>query len=215
MKYEIRPLGTWIGPVTTNRRSSGRFRSPWPSTLDQLGREAELLGADLIVLQVDVTEGELRRDGMLRAGAKVDFPGVRVSFNSVHGPLTYATDAYDTWYAGDPPGWQANIRAIALALEALRAVDRYGVTKRGEQYTGWTALPPAPEPLTPVTAAQLLAEHADGDWSVTDIAGDATVRARAYRSAARRAHPDVADGDRDLFERLTAARDLLDRAGRS
>ena len=37
--------------------------------------------------------------------------------------------------------WQANVRGIALALEALRAVDRYGVTQQAEQYRGWTALP--------------------------------------------------------------------------
>lgn len=36
--------------------------------------------------------------------------------------------------------WEDNLRAIALALEALRKVDRYGVTRRGEQYTGWKQL---------------------------------------------------------------------------
>lgn len=140
MRYEIRPLGTWTDPVTKNRASSSRFRASWQSTLDLLARETEMLGAPLVVMQIDVTEGDLRRDGMLRAGAKVNFPGVRVSFDSKHGPLTYATDAYDRQYSGDMPGWQANVRALALALEALRAVDRYGVTKRGEQYCGWLAI---------------------------------------------------------------------------
>jgi hypothetical protein len=37
--------------------------------------------------------------------------------------------------------WQHNVRAIALGLEALRKVDRYGITRRGEQYAGWKALP--------------------------------------------------------------------------
>ncbi len=215
MRYEIRPLGPWTEPVTSGRARSGRFRARWADTLTMLGAEVEHLGGDLVVIQIDVTDGELRRDGMLRANAKVDFPGVRVSFSSVHGPLTYATDAYDRWYAGDPPGWQANVRAIALALQALRAVDRYGVTSRGEQYTGWTALPSKPSVMTVVDAARLLVEHAEGDWwSVPDIVSDPAVQARAYRAAARRAHPD-AGGDRDLFERLTAARDLLEEAARS
>ena len=34
-----------------------------------------------------------------------------------------------------------NLRAIALALAALRAVERYGVTRRQEQYKGWAELP--------------------------------------------------------------------------
>ncbi len=73
---------------------------------------------------------------------------------SLHGPLRYATDAHERQYAGlGMEGWQADVGAIALALTALRAVDRYGVSRRGEQYTGWRALPATsgvtfPSPLT-------------------------------------------------------------------
>ena len=52
-----------------------------------------------------------------------------VAFESKHGPLKYATDVFDHWHA--------NLRAIALGLEALRKVERYGITQRGEQYTGF------------------------------------------------------------------------------
>lgn len=127
MQYEIRPLGMWTGPVTRNRPYC-RFRASWSDTLVLLERETETLGARLVVLQVDATEGDIRRDGMLRANARVAFPGVRVSFESRHGPLTYATDRYD--------GWQDNIRAVALSLEALRAVDEFGIAGRGQQYVG-------------------------------------------------------------------------------
>ncbi len=92
------------------------------------------------MLQIDIREQALRLDGGLRANARpVDFPGVRISFESKHGPLTYATDTHEFW--------QHNVRGIALGLQALRAVDRYGVTKRGEQYTGWKALPAGQAPL--------------------------------------------------------------------
>jgi hypothetical protein len=40
--------------------------------------------------------------------------------------------------------WQDNLRAIALGLEALRKVDRYGITKNSEQYTGWKQLEAGP-----------------------------------------------------------------------
>lgn len=45
--------------------------------------------------------------------------------------LVFATDAYALW--------EHNVRAIALTLEALRAVDRYGTTG-GRQYAGFRQL---------------------------------------------------------------------------
>lgn len=181
MRYEIRPLGTWTDPVTTDRPYC-RFRAPWAKTLDLLGKETLMLGAPLVVLQVDVTEGDLRRDGMLRANAKVRFPGVRVSFESIYGPLTYATDRY-----GD---WQDNIRAIALSLEALRAVDRYGVNKRGEQYTGWLALEAAGSKTTEQQARDLIASYG------------------GLAAALKATHPDLG-GSAEDFHKVDAARKLL------
>lgn len=131
MRYEIRPL-TWTGPVTTDRASSSRFRAPWDDTLKLLQFEATMLGATYLILQVDADPADIRRDGMLRARARVAFPGVKIAIGSAYGPLEYATDAYEDW--------RANVRAIALSLVALRAVDRHGVSRRGEQYRGWTAL---------------------------------------------------------------------------
>lgn len=47
-----------------------------------------------------------------------------------------------SWYG--EVDWQINLRAIALGLEALRKLDRYGITSRGEQYTGWRAIEATP-----------------------------------------------------------------------
>lgn len=210
MRYEIRPLGLWGRPVTKPRASSSRFRADWRSTLDLLGREVEFLDGRLVVLQVDVDEGELRLDGMLRARAKVGFPGVRVSFESRFGPLTYATDAYEQQYHMDMPGWQANVRAVALALEALRAVDRYGVTSSGEQYRGWAAIAARAGEfdMTREQAAQLLAGEPGSPCTTADLLNNRDAVVTAYRWLAKRHHPDVG-GDAELFRRLTAARDLL------
>lgn len=210
MRYEIRPLGHWGRPVTSPRASSGRFRADWKSTLDLLGREVEALDGGLVVLQVDVEEAELRLDGMLRAKAKVGFPGVRVSFESRHGPLTYATDAYERLYNQDPPGWQANIRAIALALQALRAVDRYGVTSSGEQYRGWTAIAArsTEDTMTREQAAALLAGAPGSPCTTADLLNNRDAVVATFRWLAKRHHPDVG-GDPELFRRLVAARDLL------
>jgi hypothetical protein len=211
-RFQIRPLGLWDRPVTEPRTGSGRFRASWDDTIALLVSEVEKLNGDLIVVQVDADPGDLRRDGMLRARAAVRFPGVKVSFESKHGPLTYATDAYDRVWGGDPPGWQINVRAIALALGALRAVDRYGVTRSGEQYRGWTAIAAttAETSLTFAGALRVLAEAAGIQPSAIRTPDDVN---RAYRTAVKAAHPDTG-GNEDAFRLIGATRDLLLREWR-
>lgn len=206
-RFQIRPLGLWDRPTTDPRAGSGRFRASWDDTINLLVTEVEHLDGDLIVVQVDADPSDLRRDGMLRARAQVRFPGVKVSFQSKHGPLTYATDAYEQRWSGDMPGWQANVRAIALSLQALRAVDRYGVTHTGEQYRGWSAIAAkaAEDTLTPDEARRVLADAAGVD-PTSLITSEAITR--AYRAAARTAHPD-AGGNADVFRLVGKARDVL------
>ncbi|WP_433731070.1 hypothetical protein ACQP2Y_21740 [Actinoplanes sp. CA-051413] len=199
-RFEIRPMLLWDGPATPARdQRSSPFKAGWADTVELLVREVGYLDGKVIVVQVDAPMGSIRRDGMLYAKAKVNSPGVKVSFDSRHGPLTYATDQYRTW--------QANVRAIGLALEALRAVDRYGVTHSGEQYTGWSAIAAtaAETSMTVDEARRVLADAAGlqpADLSTTDAIN------RAYKAAARKTHPD-AGGNADVFRLIGAARDVL------
>jgi hypothetical protein len=205
VKATFRPL-LWSSPSTPDhkRRSRYTFKATWSSTLQLLDRELEYLKAADLVIEADFREQELRLDGMPRGNARQPIhPGVRVAFDSKHGPLIYATDSCAFW--------QHNVRSIALGLEALRAVDRYGVTKRGEQYTGWRAIGsgvamPAQAPMNPDAAAALIGQLALWDrppriWDPDDIK-------RAYRAAARRHHPD-AGGQRADWDRLEAAMKVL------
>lgn len=203
MRYEIRPLGPWTGPRTEDRRSGAQFRSTWEQTLKLLRVEAEWLGATYLVVQVDADPSDIRQDGMLRVRARVGFPGVKVSLDSTWGPLTYATDAYEDW--------RKNVHAIALSMQALRAVDRYGVSRHGEQYRGWTAIEAEPSHVAVDHAAHLLATLGGSDPA--QVRRDPATCRRAYLRAARTYHPDVG-GDPEVFRRLTEARDLLDGASR-
>lgn len=214
-RFEVRPLGGWTQPETSDRRSSGAFRASWDDTIKLLLAEVEHLGGTLVVIQVDADASDIRRDGMLRARARVGFPGVKVTFESVHGPLTYATDVYSQWYTSAPPGWQANLRAIALGLEALRAVDRYGITSSGEQYRGWTAIAdkPAEKTMDVGQAADVLAQWMIPVCRGQDMRTEAQV-ARAYRAAVQVHHPDKG-GSADAFRLITSARDVLVQAIRA
>lgn len=91
------------------------------------------IGARDVVLEADLRARDIRADGWPRPDAKPSSPRLILLFtHPVVGGVRYPCDRYSAW--------ETNLRAIALSLQALRAVDRYGVTRRGEQYTGWKAL---------------------------------------------------------------------------
>jgi len=206
----FRPIDTWPGELRRSRATSP-FKAGYQDTLHLLDRELVHLRAKNIVIQLAVSEDQIRLDGMPRADARPSHPGVILAFDSMHGPLKYSTDVYENANWARQVGWQANLRAIALGLEALRKVDRYGITKRGEQYTGWKALgggvamPAASGFASIEDAIAFLHEHAPGvEWDYDQP--DQVVR--AYRAAALTLHPDVG-GDPEQFKRLGEARRML------
>lgn len=217
MRLDFRPIKTWPeGWQDTDRarhREGSPFTGSYTSTLNILDRELNHLGATAVTLQVDATDRDCRLDGQLRADAKVRHPGVILTIDTRrHGTLIYATDRFEgRWGA---VGWQSNLRAIALGLEALRKVERYGIAERGQQYAGYrelgTGIALGAAPMTVEEAARLLcdatAEEIGEDPD--DLDRVASVAQSLWREAAKRHHPD-AGGDADLFRRLTEARDLL------
>jgi len=200
MRATFRPLRmeTWDGEPTPDweRRSRNTFSASWLDTLDLLGRELEHLGAERFVIEADFAESDIRLDGMPRSGAKAPkFPGIRVAFDSKHGPLVYQAD--NCLY------WQHNVRSIALGLQALRAVDRYGITHRAEQYTGFKALPSGGSNggITAEEAKALLVNRSGmREWPTNPDA----VR-KLVRLARARAHPDVFDGDHAPWNEVEGA----------
>lgn len=215
MLYTFRPL-QWDRESTPadERRSRYTFKAGWAHTLNLLGRELEHLDAEHVVIEAGFQERDIRVDGMIKGNApQPAHPGVRIAFNSKYGPLVYATDAHDLR--------QHNVRAIALSLESLRQIDRYGVTRRAEQYTGWKAIGtgtpmPAGPSMTREQAAAFIAEHTLGRpsgspmWTADQVLTDPGAAAAAYRYAARRLHPD-AGGTTAEFQQLQQAKAALDK----
>jgi hypothetical protein len=197
MRFETRPLpSVWPTGQRTPRdqRQYSRFKAPYSRTLEQLQYELRQLDAvEPIVLEAGYQAHEIRLDGLPRKGAKPSDPAVIVSFDSRVGPLRYGCDTF--WTHED------NLRAIALALEALRAVDRYGVTKRGEQYQGWSALPPSGEGEMSRDEAEAFIRHHAATGK--GLGPQLTIR-EAYRRAARGLHPDVG-GDPAEWKKLDRA----------
>jgi hypothetical protein len=191
IELKFRPIDTWPGGEISPRPSP--FSATYGSTLRMLERELDAIQARNVVLQVALDEGEIRRDGQPYSRAKARHPGIIIAFDSKYGPLKYATAAFTTW--------QDNIRAVALGLEALRKVDRYGITKRGEQYTGWKALPSATS-LSSDEARTVIMRHA----------GVQTYSPRAIRLALLATHPDQG-GTAESFAEVQSARRRLEQDG--
>jgi len=197
MNYIYRPIEQWPGELCRSRKSS-TFKSLWGKTLELLDAELRFLKADNVVFQIAISEDFIRLDGKLRPGAKTAHPGVIISFDSAHGPLSYPCDTFTDF--------QDNVRAIALALEALRKVQRYGVGMRGEQYTGWKSLPPpGGATMTRDEAMLFLLEFSEPG----DPSGNPDKALAAYRRALGKLHPERNGGDDHQFKRLQEAKRLL------
>jgi hypothetical protein len=201
----FRPIDRWPQePTPAAKQKGAAFRAAYNKTLKLLEYELARLGVKRAFLQVDVAERDIRADGQMRLDARPRSPRVIVSANTKHGPITMPCDTFNDW--------QDNVRAIALALEALRAVDRYGVTRRGEQYRGLKQLTAGDGPLNSQEAAAFIAKHchpsATPAHRASEILGSSNVFEQCYRAAAKAIHPD-AGGDRREWDKLQLSAAIL------
>lgn len=227
MDATFRPIEEWPKPgFEPNRsRERSRFDSHWQATLDLLRYELARLGADAVVVKLALGDRDIRRDGYPKANARPDHPGVIVEWQIREAWYRRAAEKYDRW--------QDNVRAIALTLEALRAIERWGAVS-GEQYEGFrlkleagalgvgggedpwaggstapvgTPMPGPRRPMTRQEAARYIAEHGGVITKRPDESYASAVE-RRYRKAAKKLHPD-AGGDPEEFRKLQEARDVL------
>lgn len=185
-----RPLSsrTWLRPP--GQRSNSRFRAAWPATQELLDTELRHLGGKNVVLGLDVPEQSIRVDGRgLLAHTVLATPGVEIAFDSTHGPLVYRCDEFGAGVRVTHLHWQDNVRAIALTLQALRAVDRYGSSHSGEQYAGYRQIAADPEKLTSAAALEIVLAAAGA--TITDYGPELNSHLPSIWAKARRnTHPD-------------------------
>lgn len=157
--------------------------------LERLGGELRRLGAAQVVISSNL---RLRTDGLpySQQAKQLDDPGIAVYFKLKNAPRVLACDKWGS--AAD------NMAAIAGHIEAIRAMERYGVGSLEQAFAGYTAIGHA----------------AAADWWLElGVSESATLEQieTAYREKARAAHPD-AGGSHDAMARLNAARDAARKA---
>jgi hypothetical protein len=193
------PLDKWpSNPTPAHKRKNGAFRAKYANTLDLLEYEVSQLRAKYVAVEAFFTRDQIRNDGWPLSKAVPSSPGVILSFTGKTGELSFPCDTYKTF--------DDNLRAIALAMKALRAVDRYGVTQHAEQYKGWAKLPPAPDSMKAQDALAFLTLYSDIQPR------DRDTLEKAYRAAARKLHPDNPDsGNQSQFVMLQQAKEAVQR----
>lgn len=214
LNIQIRPVTKWPGKENINPKWSP-FRVGYKQTLQLLESELEKIDAVMssLVIEMWVDHRDIRQDGQLRANARVQKPGIIFAFTRktnkrydvsrggyVYTPqqLSYPCDAFTDW--------KDNLRAIALSLEALRKVERYGVFKYDE-IVSRLALPSAEGSVsTKDSAAAFVAKHSGVE--AKEILFSPTALSTAFRKAAQILHPDNG-GNNDEFIKLQEARKVL------
>lgn len=183
MNVTFRPLPRWPYPEQPHRPAT--YQATYERTLQDLEYEISRLKGSELIIGLVTDSDSIRLDGRPRSSMRTNHPGVEVSFEVPSGErLVFHTDVH-TGYVNS---WQDNLRAIALGLEALRAVSRYGITTGlGEQYAGFLRL-------------ETSAPNADRGRQLVEEAG-------GIRQALLRHHPDQG-GDPRRFADVQAYRQL-------
>lgn len=162
------------------------------SLADELSR----LRAVGIVLSSNVP---LRIDGNPHGGfgdRRYDDPGIAVYFSYKGKPMVMAADRYLSC-AG-------NMRSLALAIDAMRTLERHGGGVMMERaFSGFSALPPpaGSKPKRPWWEVM----RYSADPAERELLSVAEIKAR-YNTLAKKLHPDVG-GSADEMSELTQARD--------
>ncbi|QHV99199.1 J domain-containing protein [Spirosoma endbachense] len=168
----------------TGYRKPSRFGRSLADSRDDLLEQIRRLGGTQVVIS---SNAKLRNDGLpYSKQPAVNDPGVAVYFLYEGEQVVFACDKWLD--IGD------NIRALGLAIEAIRGLERWGVSQMLKRtFTGFKALA---EPAT----------HKEEWWSVLEVPESASpdeIR-KAYIKLAQRHHPDKG-GKADQFQKIQNA----------
>jgi hypothetical protein len=183
-------------PRASQFGASGRYRNGQWSTpqaqtpyseSQRLLAELQRIGAENVLISTNLP---LNRDGTIRSkGGSPSDAGVAVYFDLPDdaGRLVPTVLACDRWRTVP-----CNLHAIALHVEALRGMERWGVGSMSQAFAGYAALP-----------ARASGRHWSEVLGVLPKASAAEIKS-AYRERAKKAHPDQG-GTREEWDELQEA----------
>lgn len=173
------------------KRTKNRVRSNFKQTMDKVQRflheEVRRLGGRGLVVSTNLP---IRKDGMLYSdwmSRRIDDPGVAIYFKYKEKDISMCCDQYS--------GVWENIYALAKGIEALRSMERWGVSDFLDRaFNGFTALPENTQVEKMWWEVLLVSQFASEEEIKT-----------AYRSLAKQFHPDINNDNPELFIRIQKA----------
>lgn len=220
IEYRIEPIDEDEFPkaLRTSHLQSP-FDSNFSSTMQVLERELKHLRArkGSLVIKTLHRPYDVLKSGKLRAEVKKPhYPGVVVWFEVWDGnasrfePMQFECDRFNDW--------KSNLRAIALAMEALRKVERYSVSSRGKEDAHTAGFRHARVEsrtgahtggeLTVEAAAAVLVACADSGQAPEDLIRSPERTESTFKVAARNTHPDAGGTDHSFAKVSQAIRVL-------
>lgn len=184
--YPLQWPPAWARAVGTERHPS--MVRDLNRNRDEVIRQLDLLGAIDAIISTNM---QARLDGIPRSGqSEPQDSGVAVYFTLNGDQQCIPCDKWDTV--------SQNLRAVAMTIEALRGIERWGAKEMvNAAFRGFKALPssiitPPPSDARP---------HRDW-WMVlgVDRGANALVVKAAYREALKLHHPDAGGSQPDLME---------------
>lgn len=167
---EAYPLCWPVGQPRTKFPERARFKNSFAVAHNSVISEIRRLGGINIIISTNIP---LKKDGFPYATYKnPSDQGVAVYFMHDGEQVVFACDKWK--------GLSDNIQAIAKSIEAIRGLDRWGVSEMLKRaFTGFKALP---NPTIKKTWYEIL--EIDGHASLTEIT-------EAWKKKIKEVHPDV------------------------
>jgi hypothetical protein len=161
-----------------HRRIRSAFRKTTGEIRKFLLHEILLLGGSKVLVSTNIPT---RNDGLFYASAREpEDPGVAVYFDYQKRPMCFACDQYETV--------RENLQAVAMTINALRGIERWGASDMLERaFRGFSALPAA------------------GWRSILNVGPEATLEQAesAFRARVHEGHSDHG-GDQDMHVLIQA-----------
>jgi hypothetical protein len=188
---EAFPLDWPQGYPRTKARRRAIYKATVAKARDQIIDELRLMGiGDWNIIISSNAPVSSRTMQMLAMRSEPADPGVAVYFRKQGKPFVFACDKWDRL--------ADNLRAIAMTIEAMRGLDRWGCSEMLERvFQGFSALPPP---------AEMPKNVASTWWDVLEVDQRDSLDSieTMYRAKMRKAHPDQG-GTNEAAQRLNLA----------
>lgn len=181
------------------RKPSSYFRNLTPFKAKQtLVWELERLDARHIVISSNAPLDRFGQVAPDALGRTLPDPGVAIYFMLEKQEIVMAQDLFDQPYG--------NVRSLALAIEAMRALERHGGgTMMKRAFNGFAALPPpGAQPGGPRPWREILEVECPANPDGATREAFLMMAEARFKTKARKAHPD-AGGSTDAMAELNGA----------